>query len=126
MSDGTLTVLRLRAGRQSREDRKGEHSYILCDLASLAAQAWREKKPAQQSHFHSLRLWEAHDRLPFQNKDSRIRPSYLPITGTDRPRHTLIASLFGISECLGTASTAPVAGLHHSECARPSRFRKHP
>ena len=45
-----------------------------------------------------------------------------PISGTERLRRILAASRFGISECRGTASTAPVFGLHQRECELPSRL----
>ncbi len=48
---------------------------------------------------------------------------HFPGSGTERLRHIFRARTFGISLCRGTASTAPVLGLHHSECDRPSRFR---
>ena len=44
-------------------------------------------------------------------------------SGSERPRQIFAASRFEISLCRGTASTAPVAGLHHKEWAPPSRFR---
>jgi hypothetical protein len=46
-----------------------------------------------------------------------------PISGTARVWQIFFASRFGISECLGTASTTPVFGLHHKEWAAPSRLR---
>jgi hypothetical protein len=54
------------------------------------------------------------------------RARYPPISGTERFRQIFRASRFAISVCLGTASTAPVAGLHQRECDAPSRLRKHP
>jgi len=36
-------------------------------------------------------------------------------SGSERPRQIFAASRFAISWCRGTASTAPVAGLHHKE-----------
>lgn len=45
-----------------------------------------------------------------------VRPlSHWPISGIDRQRQIFPASLSEISLCLGTASTAPVSGLHHKE-----------
>jgi type IV secretion system protein TrbF len=46
-----------------------------------------------------------------------------PGSGIERLRQIFAASRFAISLCRGTASTAPVAGLHHRECALPSRFK---
>jgi len=54
----------------------------------------------------------------------RLEDAYdRPGSGSDRPRQIFAASRLTISLCRGTASTAPVAGLHHRECALPSRFR---
>jgi hypothetical protein len=49
-----------------------------------------------------------------------------PTTGIPSPRQILRAKLFGISVCLGTASTAPVAGFIQSEWERPSRLSTQP
>ena len=46
-----------------------------------------------------------------------------PTSGTERLGQILRVRPLGISMCLGTASTAPVCGLHHREWARPSRLR---
>jgi len=48
------------------------------------------------------------------------------ISGTDNPRQIFRARTSEISVWRGTASTAPVVELVHSECDRPSRFRWHP
>jgi hypothetical protein len=47
-------------------------------------------------------------------------------SGIDKVRQILAASRLAISLCRGTASTAPVAGLHPEECVPPSRFRWQP
>ena len=46
-----------------------------------------------------------------------------PGSGSESPLQIFAASRFAISLWRGTASTAPVEGLHQSECALPSRFK---
>jgi len=55
-----------------------------------------------------------------------VRQAHRPIFGTDSPRQIFRASTSGISVCRGIASTAPVVGLVHRECDRPSRFKWQP
>src|SRR5439155_18938242 len=55
-----------------------------------------------------------------------VSQAHRPTSGTESPRHIFRASTSEISVCLGTASTAPVVGLVHNECDRPSRFKWHP
>ena len=49
--------------------------------------------------------------------------AYPVASAMPKPWQIFFASLSGISVCRGTASTAPVCGLHHSECLAPSRLR---
>jgi hypothetical protein len=56
----------------------------------------------------------------------QVSQKFQPIAGIERPRQILRASWSAISVCRGTASTAPVAGLHHKECDPPSRFKWQP
>src|SRR2546425_2560846 len=46
-----------------------------------------------------------------------VSQAHRPSSGTERPRQIFRASTSEISVCLGTASTAPVVGLVHRECA---------
>ena len=46
-----------------------------------------------------------------------------PTSGTPRPRQIFWARRFEISVWRGTASTVPVRGFDHNECAAPSRLR---
>src|SRR2546422_228335 len=52
-----------------------------------------------------------------------VSQAHRAIAGTESPRHIFRTRTSEISVCRGTASTAPVAGLIQSECARPSRFK---
>jgi hypothetical protein len=53
-------------------------------------------------------------------------PFQRPASGSESPRQIFRARRSGISLWRGTASTAPVCGLHQREWDRPSRLRKHP
>ena len=55
-----------------------------------------------------------------------LRLEVVLASGIAKPRQIFFAKLFGISTCLGTASTAPVRGFNHRECRAPSRLRMHP
>ena len=61
------------------------------------------------------------------NLDMLATPAWISFISlfqaTDRLRQIFRASPLGISVWRGTVSTAPVAGLHHKECPRPSRLR---
>jgi hypothetical protein len=81
---------------------------------------------------------DAFETAIFPGEVRCARPESRLATGIRRPvwifqfpeskglRQIFLARVSGISLCLGTASTAPVAGLLHKECDRPSRFRKQP
>ena len=60
---------------------------------------------------------------PASGRRAKPRRGQPPIGGMDSVRQILRVRRLAISAWRGTASTPPVAGLHHRECAEPSRFR---
>ena len=61
--------------------------------------------------------------LLFATNVYQMRLIHNQSSGTERLRQIFLASWFETSVWRGTASTAPVLGFIHSECAAPSRFR---
>ena len=84
---------------------------------------WADEPRGSSAHRHSpLRRTRRNRR-----RERRLRGcSAQPMVGMPRPRQIFRARLLPISVWRGTASTAPLAGFVHSECAAPSRFSVHP
>ena len=102
-----------REGRQGPSRSVGDHPYSQLSTCPSILPAVRR----------TLRLTRG--RLA-RRVEPVVSQAHRPISGIDRPRQILRARTSEISVCRGIASSAPVAGLVHSECERPSRFRWQP